>query len=71
MAYLPESTFTLFVQVLPPGMAPGNAGYDPSSIHCVALKTLMANFERIGAGASRAPGLGLLKYQLGDKELDT
>ncbi|EFJ45379.1 hypothetical protein VOLCADRAFT_94176 [Volvox carteri f. nagariensis] len=45
---LRQDTLTL-VQVLPPGMAPGNPGYDPSSIHCVALKTLVANFESISA----------------------
>ncbi|GIL54363.1 hypothetical protein Vafri_9929 [Volvox africanus] len=45
---LRQDSLTL-VQVLPPGMAPGNPGYDPSCIQCVALKTLMVNFESIAA----------------------
>ncbi|KXZ52809.1 hypothetical protein GPECTOR_8g195 [Gonium pectorale] len=37
------------VQVLPQGLAQGNAGYDPSSIQAVALKTIMTNFESIAS----------------------
>ncbi|GFR43782.1 hypothetical protein Agub_g4898 [Astrephomene gubernaculifera] len=36
-------------QVLPQGMAQGNAGYDSTCIQAVALKTLMSNFESIAA----------------------
>jgi hypothetical protein len=49
--------FFPLLQVLPLGLAPGNAGYDPGSIQCVALKTLMANFESIAAGIG-VVGLG-------------
>jgi hypothetical protein len=41
-------------QVLPPGLSPYNAGYDPSCIEAVALKTLMSNFEAIAASEPNA-----------------